>query len=239
VLAVMAGRHAAIRWVAVATCALLVLTALIAVNSGEGAEEELGDLPTAVLEIVDEHEEMSKVVWIFALGTGVLAGLTTLRPPRLRVTCAWLAVAGGLATAAWVGATAHHGGELVYEWGVGIPTPERRATPAPSGDGPGDPRLAFFREKVRPILADNCTRCHNPVRKKRSGDLDQTSIAGILAGGHSGPIVVPGQPDASRLIQAVRAGDEETAMPPDEEDRLSAESVAVLEQWVRDGAVGE
>ena len=240
VLALMAGRHETIRWVALATCALLVLTALIAVNSGEGAEEELGDVPTAVHEIVEEHEEMSKLVWIFALGTGVLAGLTTLRPPWIRVTCAWLAVVGALATAAWVSATAHHGGELVYEWGVGVPAPERRKTPAPPGrNGPDDPRVVFFREHVRPILGDNCTRCHNPARKKRSGNLDQTTIAGILAGGDSGPVVVPGQPDASLLIRAIRGADEETAMPPDEEDRLGEEAIAVLERWVRDGAVGE
>ena len=62
-------------------------------------------------------------------------------------------------------------------------------------------------------------------------------MAGMLEGGMSGPTVVPGDPDASWLIMAIRH-EEDIEMPPDS-DKLSDEIIAAFEQWVRDGAVWE
>ena len=161
-------------------------------------------------------------------------------PSPLRASSAWLAVAGGLFIAGWVGNAADHGGRLVYEHGTG--TPDQAAEivastdpdPAPSAD----PRVAFFRDAVRPILVGNCLRCHNPRRMKRAGDLDQTTIGGLLAGGWSGPAIVPGNPGESLLIAAVRRVDPDLEMPPDR-DKLPEETIAILEKWIADGAVWE
>ncbi|TWT67445.1 DUF1553 domain-containing protein [Allorhodopirellula solitaria] len=86
-----------------------------------------------------------------------------------------------------------------------------------------------FHQAVLPILQDQCFRCHG---KKIQGELRLDSLEHALAGGESGePAIVPGDPDASELILRVRDGD----MPPTD-DGLSDEQIAVLEQWVLDGA---
>lgn len=110
--------------------------------------------------------------------------------------------------------------------------------PAASGDGAAvsaDPRIAFFDEAVLPLLAAHCQACHNSVRPKAR--LDLTSAAGLLAGGRSGlATVVPGRPEESLLIAVVKGQHPDIdPMPPDEE--LSAEEVAMLERWIREGAV--
>ncbi len=92
----------------------------------------------------------------------------------------------------------------------------------------------FFEEQVRPLLAARCFDCHGPdLTHPRSG-LALASRERLLRGGHRGPSVVPGHPDQSLLVQAVRRVDEEWAMPPDEP--LSASEVAILERWVALGA---
>ncbi len=92
--------------------------------------------------------------------------------------------------------------------------------------------VAFFEAKVRPLLIQHCFECHSS-EKKQKGDLTLDSRAGFLKGGESGAAVVPGNPEKSLLIQAVKhEGD--YAMPP--EKQLAAEEIAVLEKWVSQGA---
>ena len=91
--------------------------------------------------------------------------------------------------------------------------------------------LAAFENEVRPLLAAKCYRCHGPKKQESGLRLDRRDAA--LRGGESGPAVVPGKPDESLLIRAVRhEGDLE--MPPD--DRLEDEQVAALTRWVARGA---
>ena len=59
----------------------------------------------------------------------------------------------------------------------------------------------FFETKVRPVLANNCLDCHTDMR---SGGLRLDSREAMLKGGRSGPALVPGDPEKSLLIQAVR-----------------------------------
>ena len=59
----------------------------------------------------------------------------------------------------------------------------------------------FFETKVRPVLASNCYDCHTEMR---SGGLRLDSREAMLKGGRSGPALVPGDPDKSLLIQAIR-----------------------------------
>ncbi|MCZ6796206.1 MAG: PSD1 and planctomycete cytochrome C domain-containing protein [Planctomycetota bacterium] len=90
----------------------------------------------------------------------------------------------------------------------------------------------FFESRVRPVLVAKCQRCHGPKKQKASLRLD--SRAAVLKGGESGPAVVPGRPEKSLLIRAVRRVDPDLRMPPKGE--LSAAEIEALERWVTLGA---
>jgi hypothetical protein len=89
----------------------------------------------------------------------------------------------------------------------------------------------FFESKVRPILVRRCYECHSN-QGQHEGGLFLDSRVGWSEGGVSGSAIVPGIPDESLVIQAVRYDGLE--MPPS--GRLPADEVAVLEQWVKLGA---
>ena len=59
--------------------------------------------------------------------------------------------------------------------------------------------IDFFESRVRPILVDQCIKCHGP--KKQSSGLRLDSRAAALGGGDSGPSLVPGKPDESLLVR--------------------------------------
>src|SRR5262249_47552505 len=85
--------------------------------------------------------------------------------------------------------------------------------------------------KVRPVLAEHCFSCHGP--KKQSAGLRLDTAAGFKQGADDGPVVVPGDPDKSRLVKSVRRIGE-FPMPP--KAPLPPETVSVLTEWVRQGA---
>jgi mono/diheme cytochrome c family protein len=91
-------------------------------------------------------------------------------------------------------------------------------------------RTEFFENRIRPILVEHCQECHGP--EKQESGFALVSRDALLAGGQSGPAVVPGMPDESLLVQAVRYDGRE--MPPDA--KLGDDEIAAIEQWVRDGA---
>ena len=92
---------------------------------------------------------------------------------------------------------------------------------------------AFFRERVEPILQQRCFECHSHAEKIKGG-LVLDSRSGWQAGGDSGPTMVPGAPEESRLIEAVRYTNPDMEMPP--KAKLSQSEIAVLEEWVKRGA---
>jgi hypothetical protein len=94
--------------------------------------------------------------------------------------------------------------------------------------------FTLFESKIRPLLADKCYQCHSPQAKKLKGGLLLDTKQGVLKGGENGPAIVPGDPDHSRLIEAVRWGNKDLQMPPKE--RLTPEQVADLETWIKSGA---
>ncbi|MEZ6102742.1 MAG: PSD1 and planctomycete cytochrome C domain-containing protein [Pirellulaceae bacterium] len=94
--------------------------------------------------------------------------------------------------------------------------------------------LTFFENRVRPLLATKCYACHSAESTELQGELLVDSRATIRRGGQSGPAVIPGNPDKSLLIEAVRYTNDDMQMPPDE--RLSDAEVADLEHWVTIGA---
>ena len=95
-------------------------------------------------------------------------------------------------------------------------------------------QLDFFESKIRPIFADNCYKCHSPSKGVPKAGLELDWKGGWQKGGGYGPVIVPGDPDKSELIQAVRYTDSNLQMPPD--GKLSAEQVNDLVAWVRMGA---
>jgi mono/diheme cytochrome c family protein len=94
--------------------------------------------------------------------------------------------------------------------------------------------IEFFEKKIRPVLVDQCYKCHAEGEKVKGGLLLDTR-AGLLKGGDTGPSIVPGEPDKSLLIKAIRYTDEELKMPP-KDKKLSAEQIADFEAWVKMGA---
>lgn len=93
---------------------------------------------------------------------------------------------------------------------------------------------AFFESRIRPLLIEHCYECHSAERNKLKGGLALDTREGIERGGESGPLLQRGQPDASRLIEAVRYQNRDFQMPP--KKPLPEHAVRDLEQWVRMGA---
>ena len=115
--------------------------------------------------------------------------------------------------------------------GLDLLLAEPRLPPGPARAGSD-----FFETKVRPVLAEHCYACHSAQAKKLKGGLLLDTLEGMRKGGETGPAVVPGKPDESLLIQAIRYDDELTRMPP--KGKLPAATIAGLEQWVKRGCPG-
>ena len=75
--------------------------------------------------------------------------------------------------------------------------------------------MAFFEQKIRPVLVEHCYSCHSAEAKKLKGNLYLDSKAGWEKGGDSGdPVIVPGKPEASLLIRTVQHLEADMEMPP-------------------------
>lgn len=93
-------------------------------------------------------------------------------------------------------------------------------------DGP-----PYFETEIRPILREYCFDCHGAVEELEGG-LDLRLVHLMISGGDSGEAIVPGDPEASLLLDRIRDGE----MPPGDA-RVSDEKIAILEDWIRRGAV--
>ena len=92
----------------------------------------------------------------------------------------------------------------------------------------------FFEKRIRPVLVEHCHACHSRGSEKLKAHLWLDSRADLLAGGDSGPAIVPGDPGTSRLIQAVGYANPDLQMPP--RGRLPENVLADLKAWVQAGA---
>ena len=104
---------------------------------------------------------------------------------------------------------------------------------APAAE-PTREQLDFFEKRIRPVLVNRCYECHSADAKKLKGGLALDTRDGLLAGGETGPALVPGDPEKSRLIEAVRYQNRDRQMPP--KSALPADQIRDLEQWVKMGA---
>ena len=93
--------------------------------------------------------------------------------------------------------------------------------------------LQFFENKIRPLLADHCYKCHAATAKKLKGGLLLDRKAGWVKGGDSGEVLVPGKPEESLLIRMVERDPDYEAMPP--KTALSKGQIEDLREWVNWG----
>lgn len=104
-------------------------------------------------------------------------------------------------------------------------------TPA-IGIHPTAEQTEFFELQVRPLLAEHCYECHSKKSEKLQAGLRVDARTAMITGGDSGAAIVPGKPDESLLIDAVRWKSYE--MPPS--GKLSATQIDTLAKWVEMGA---
>ena len=91
---------------------------------------------------------------------------------------------------------------------------------------------SFFESRIRPVLVKQCYECHSQNSKKLGGKLLLDAPSEMIAGGESGPTLIPGKPDDSLIIQALRYDGLE--MPP--KKRLPEPVVHDFITWVKMGA---
>jgi mono/diheme cytochrome c family protein len=96
---------------------------------------------------------------------------------------------------------------------------------------PDPAQVEFFESKVRPVLLANCLGCHGPEKQK--GGLRLDSRAAVLKGGNTGPVVAPGDPEGSVLVEAI-GYESDTQMPP--KGKLPDREIRALTEWVKMGA---
>ncbi|MFM8282755.1 MAG: PSD1 and planctomycete cytochrome C domain-containing protein [Planctomycetaceae bacterium] len=139
----------------------------------------------------------------------------------------------------------------IHDPTVTPPRAGRRTTPPGGGALPAVARLVwavvittasparvcadegFFTTRVAPLLQRRCLPCHSHGAGRMEGSLALDWRSGWERGGDRGPAIVPGDPDASLLITAVRHTDAILRMPS---DPLPADEIATLTEWVRRGA---
>lgn len=109
---------------------------------------------------------------------------------------------------------------------ISVPALAQTADPTPE-------QAKFFSDKVLPVLAENCFRCHSAEGGKDKGGLTLDTRDAMLKGGETGAAVVPGDLEKSLLIKAVGHKDPDLKMP---KEPLEPGQVATLTEWVKMGA---
>jgi outer membrane protein assembly factor BamB/mono/diheme cytochrome c family protein len=102
-----------------------------------------------------------------------------------------------------------------------------------SADAADDKPVSFTRD-VQPIFAKSCVACHKP--EKRKGKLDLTTYAGVMAGGDTGVLVVPGEPKNSELYIQVIPQDGMAPLMPEKGEPLTPAQTAIIRKWIEQGA---
>ncbi|SHN28820.1 Planctomycete cytochrome C, partial [Cyclobacterium lianum] len=110
----------------------------------------------------------------------------------------------------------------------------------PTSVAPGMADQISYNFHVRPILSDNCFACHGPDENKREAglrlDMAESAFAALKEnpGAHA---IVPGKPAESEVVKRLETTDEPEMMPPPESNlKLTAEEVAIIKKWIKQGA---
>lgn len=108
------------------------------------------------------------------------------------------------------------------------PTAPAASAPTAAPGGSSSASVSFSKD-VEPIFQGRCVSCHGGPNPQRG--LDLSTYASVMAGSANGPVVVPGNPDSSRLIQMVTQG-----MMPKSGPKLLPSQIQILTEWVQAGA---
>lgn len=259
ILAVLIRRWRALHWFALVVYAIAAAGAYGAMVTGEAA---MGVAPNTLSAEawaqIDAHEELGEIAWIAVLITLVLLAIMLVNHDRLRKITGVLVIIASVATAGIISVTAHRGGMLVYEYGVGTnlvmqpvvaPAPEGGSTaelPEPvETEAPNTAALPpqaetlpvamdiDFARDIEPVFAQYCYDCHEDILP--DGELDMTNWQNLLAGGEKGgPAVVPGDPSASAIVKYM----EGTLQPrmPHKKDALDGDTIQLIRDWIAQGA---
>ena len=127
----------------------------------------------------------------------------------------------------------------IVVWMMVVPSVSTAAAEGLPVSPPSRAEKVRFAEEIQPLLAANCTACHNA--KSHEGGLMLDSLKGIVAGGDSGPGVMAGKPAESVLfLRAAHRQDD--VMPPADNKvgakNLSPDQLGLLERWIAEGATG-
>ena len=94
-----------------------------------------------------------------------------------------------------------------------------------------------FSSQIQPILSENCYACHGPDEESVEGGLRLDVAMDAFKGGDSGKAIVPGDPEKSLIIERITHSDPDDLMPPpDKKDSLKPEQIALIRQWISEGA---
>jgi len=94
--------------------------------------------------------------------------------------------------------------------------------------------LIFFEQKIRPVLEENCLRCHSQAKKQKGGLLLDRKAGWMKGGDSEEPVIIPGNPDESLLVLMIQQHPDVEAMPP--KKKLSDTEIANVIEWIRRGA---
>jgi mono/diheme cytochrome c family protein len=123
---------------------------------------------------------------------------------------------------------------MLFRSSIGLVFLALSAGAAEMAQPPSAAQLEFFEKEVRPVLADHCYKCHGKEKQKSGLRLDSREL--VLKGGEVGPVVVPGKPEASRLILAVNHAKAKDVEPmPSADEKIPDKAIAALTEWVRQG----
>ncbi len=96
----------------------------------------------------------------------------------------------------------------------------------------------FYTTKVKPILETSCYKCHGGDAHR--GGLSMLTRESLLKGGHTGPAIIPGDPEKSLLVVLIKhekQGDDPMPMPPPPREKLSDSDIATISRWIKAGVV--
>ena len=139
-----------------------------------------------------------------------------------------------------LGGSITHGDDYLWpasrEPAPSVPLPLPTATGGGDGEDPDapPPQVDIFATVIVPIFEDRCVECHGDNKQK--GGLRLDSPGAIQAGGHSGPVIVPGHPERSLMIELVSLPPEHDDVMPPKGDPLTPAQVQALNDWIATGA---
>lgn len=147
---------------------------------------------------------------------------------------AFVAGVAGLIVTGHYGGTLTHGAGYVFG-GADETAPTAVEAGSEQAQSELSPDTKVFEGLVMPVLRSKCVSCHKPEKKK--GGLVLSTPEGLMAGGESGPAVVPGNPEKSELLKRIHLpGDHDDHMPPKGRPQLSQVETQLIEWWITGGA---